>query len=263
MTSKVSVIVPCYHTTPTHLSQCCGSLAVQTFQKWEALFIVDGVFPCDPIISFLDSRLDSRIKIIPTARKTNPASARNRGIQRSTGGYIAFLDSDDWFVPDKLTRQANYLDSHPDMDWCWHKMMYVPVSGGINLVDYPFGGNDKERYGACHSIMVRRSCIDKIEKEYGNIFNESMDRLDDSDFVLRLNKYPSGCVPEYLAYFRETPGGLSDSTSHIRSQRILLNTFIRNGSWSLVPGMAKELSISVINELTGIDWVKWKKEVFG
>lgn len=106
----VSVISPCLNGI-TYLPQMLASLTAQTFTDWELIFIDDG--STDGSLEFMfDAVLrDPRIVIMQSMGRVGAAVARNIGLSASRGRYVAFLDCDDWWLPDKLTRQIMRMDT--------------------------------------------------------------------------------------------------------------------------------------------------------
>ena len=100
MTPKVSIIIPIYK-VEKHLSACLDSVLEQTFQNWEAICVNDGSpDKCGEILAKYAQK-DKRIKII-TQQNQGLSMARNLGLERATGQYILFLDSDDFIYPQLL-----------------------------------------------------------------------------------------------------------------------------------------------------------------
>lgn len=105
---KVSVIIPFYNRI-NKLREAIDSVLGQTFRDYEIILIDDG------------SKVDAKRVInlsnpkIHYYKQSNqgPASARNHGIQKSQGKYLAFLDSDDLFLPDKLKKQVKIMEQNP------------------------------------------------------------------------------------------------------------------------------------------------------
>ena len=110
---KVSVLVAVYN-DGKHLAQSLGSLLRQTLSDIEIVCIDDN--STDDSLSILNdyARRDSRVVVIHQDVNTGQARARNNGLLRATGEYIAFLDSDDWMSDDCLEQAARVLDDHPD-----------------------------------------------------------------------------------------------------------------------------------------------------
>ena len=108
----VSIITPCYN-AELYISKTIESVLNQSFQDWEMLIIND----CSDdksleIIKYYQS-IDSRIKYYETDKPSgSPSLPRNIGIENALGKYIAFLDSDDIWLPNKLELQVNYMQQH-------------------------------------------------------------------------------------------------------------------------------------------------------
>ena len=103
--ATVSVIMPC-HNGEKYLRQAVESVLVQTFADWELLIIDDASTDGSPTIAGEYCAKDSRIKLLHTEYSTGkPATPRNVGIEAAQGQYIAFLDCDDQWLPDKLEHQ--------------------------------------------------------------------------------------------------------------------------------------------------------------
>lgn len=107
---KVSVIIPVYN-AEQYLKECLESVVHQTLQEIEIICVNDG--SKDDSISILEAYAseDSRIRVV-SQKNSGAGIARNNGIKMSSGEYIAFLDSDDWFEPDALEKM--YLQATKD-----------------------------------------------------------------------------------------------------------------------------------------------------
>jgi len=108
---RVSVIIPTYNRAQM-LVECLESVISQTFTDYEVIVIDDG--STDDTGELVKPYLD-RIEYIKHENKGN-AAARNSGLDIARGELIAFLDSDDLWLPGKLEREVDYLDGHPDVD---------------------------------------------------------------------------------------------------------------------------------------------------
>lgn len=104
----VSIIVPSYNSS-RFISQTIESVVVQTYKNWE-MIIIDDSSP-DNANNIIEKYIkkDERIKLIKLERNSGPAIARNRGIELAKGKYIAFLDSDDIWLPKKLEKQIKFM----------------------------------------------------------------------------------------------------------------------------------------------------------
>ena len=101
----VSIIIPTYNSS-FFISQAIESVLVQTYKDWEALVIDDCSTDDSANIIKSYCQKDERIKYLKTEYASgSPTLPRNIGIKNSQGRYIAFLDSDDIWLPDKLEKQ--------------------------------------------------------------------------------------------------------------------------------------------------------------
>lgn len=104
----VSIITPSYNSSK-YISQTIASVLSQTYQNWE-MIIVDDASP-DNSNHIIEEycKKDNRIKLIKLETNSGPAVARNLAIQEAKGRYIAFLDADDLWLPQKLEKQVAFM----------------------------------------------------------------------------------------------------------------------------------------------------------
>lgn len=107
---SVSIITPCYN-AGAYLSQTIQSVLAQSYPDWELLLVDDCSTDDTASIIQQFSVKDSRIKYFRTDRPSgSPTLPRNMGVENALGRYIAFLDSDDAWLPDKLEKQVKLLE---------------------------------------------------------------------------------------------------------------------------------------------------------
>lgn len=106
----VSIIMPAYN-SERYIAESIESVLVQTYQNWELIIVDDGSTDLTAEIVKEKADLDDRIKYF---YQTNgkQGKARNTGIKNSKGELIAFLDSDDLWIPEKLEIQISFLEQH-------------------------------------------------------------------------------------------------------------------------------------------------------
>lgn len=108
MNDLVSIITPSYNSSP-FIAETVASVLSQTYPIWE-LLVVDACSTDDTCeIVWQCAKKDERIKLIELGHNRGPAVSRNRGVERATGRYIAFLDSDDLWLPEKLEEQLAFM----------------------------------------------------------------------------------------------------------------------------------------------------------
>src|SRR5689334_17428665 len=106
MTPQVSVVIPTYNRA-ADLRRALGSVVAQTCERWEAL-VVDN-HSTDDTRQVVESFRDGRIRFLQVSNQGVVAVSRNLGVRNAVGDYVAFLDSDDWWLPEKLSRSVSEL----------------------------------------------------------------------------------------------------------------------------------------------------------
>jgi len=111
MSSLISIITPSYNSSK-YIAKTIESVISQTYKNWE-MIIVDDCSP-DNANEIIDkyTKKDFRIKLIKLEQNIGPANARNKGIKQAKGKYIAFLDSDDVWLPTKLEKQVKFMQDN-------------------------------------------------------------------------------------------------------------------------------------------------------
>lgn len=128
----VSVIVPTYKRAD-RLEAALRSIQNQTYQNLEILVVNDNVPGSEwdrSTAETLEGFGDPRLKVIHTAGQTGGGAARNYACRQASGEYLAFLDDDDEFLPDKVeTQLASMLDR--DLEMCWQDVSWYDESGKL------------------------------------------------------------------------------------------------------------------------------------
>lgn len=124
----VSIIMPMYNSAE-FISEAIDSVLRQTYSNWELLVVDDGSTDgsVDIVRQFINT--DDRIHLLFNQRHINiPSAPRNFGVDHAKGRYIAFLDSDDAWLPNKLVEQLQYFEE-PDVAIVYSNYEKVPESG--------------------------------------------------------------------------------------------------------------------------------------
>ena len=103
---KVSVIIP-VHNSEKYILKCINSVINQTYKNLEIILIDDK--STDNSVELIKKIGDKRIKLIALKKNSGAAIARNKGIEKSSGDYICFLDSDDYWKPKKIEKQLKFI----------------------------------------------------------------------------------------------------------------------------------------------------------
>ncbi len=206
-TPLVSVIIPT-HNRPLLLEEAIKSLIEQSYPNWEAIIVDNG--SKNTVEYVVDNFSDSRLRYYYRF-EGNRSKARNFGVSKAKGEYIAFLDDDDRFMPDKLLEQVKYLNTHPDVGLVSCGAVIINEKGE-KVINWTLWEDHEEltlKYvlPGCgmmpSSVMMR-----KIWYEHVGGFDPNLHLAEDYDFHISL--LVEGCkmafVHYYLLEYRVHPG---------------------------------------------------------
>lgn len=204
---EVSVVIPAYNAVP-YIGQAVRSVLAQTYRDVEIIVVDDGSTDTtrDVLAAFGD-----HIRYIYQENQER-AVARNTGIAHAQGEYIAFLDADDYWHPEKIAKQMKALDECPDCDAVYTHILYVapdgrplpphrqlafPPAAEIDLLPRLLLGH----FLGCSSVMARRTLVEAVGG-----FDPTLCYIEDWDFNLRLAvRTGFSCVAERLTHYRQYP----------------------------------------------------------
>ncbi|MBI4317895.1 MAG: glycosyltransferase [Chloroflexi bacterium] len=205
MTANVSVIIPVYN-CERFIAEAVDSVLAQSFRDFELIVVDDG--STDRTAEVVKSYGPRLTYIYQTNQERS--AARNAGIRRASGQYLAFLDADDIWLPQKLERQIEVFDRAPEIGLVHSWAYFIDGSsqrltfGTRNLAGSPEAGNrafESLLFGnfiASPTPVIRAQCV----RELGP-FDESLVHVEDWDMWLRISaRYPIAFVPEPLAGYR-------------------------------------------------------------
>jgi teichuronic acid biosynthesis glycosyltransferase TuaG len=129
MIIETSIITPVYN-AEDFLEQTLQSILEQSYTNWESILINDNSTDKSLEIAQKFVQLDSRFKIINKAESGGAAKARNAGIEDATGRFIAFLDSDDIWLPEKLAEQIAFMKSKK-IDFSYTSYHFISEAGVV------------------------------------------------------------------------------------------------------------------------------------
>jgi glycosyltransferase involved in cell wall biosynthesis len=205
----------------------------QTFRDFEVL-VVDGA-SVDNTKEVIDEFEDARIHFIGQETDKGVSAARNLGIVHSKGTFIAFLDDDDLWLPNKLEKQVGVLEKKT---WvgavysfsCFYlhrdgrrMSFYQPsISRGLEGNIYP-KILERNYIGNCSALMVRKSCFDDA-----GLFDENLKAAEDWDMLIRLAKKCEFCsIDEPLYVYRIHDSRLSKNPRvMLQATRLLFEKFL-------------------------------------
>lgn len=219
MSRLVSVIMPSYN-AERYIAESISSVCAQTYPDWELIVIDDGSTDSTASVVRRLAAADFRIRLI-TQPNGGPARARNAGIAAAHGDLIAFLDSDDLWVPHKLTAQAAVIDSEAvDLvfsdGWIFPEDEVEAETQSFWMVAGRFSGAEMFRLCfvgnriATLSVLARRDALARV-----GFFDEDMINCEDYDLWMRLagNGAAFYGMSDKLVRYRLRAGSLSHRDS--------------------------------------------------
>jgi len=237
---KVSVIVPVYN-VEQFIQETIASVLAQTFTDFE-LIIVDDQSP-DRSIEICEQFQDPRIKIIRQQNR-GLAGARNTGIRHAQGEYIALLDSDDLWHPQKLEKHIAHLEARPQVGISFSRSEFIdensnslgtyqmPKLTGIDaphlLCRNPIGNGSAPviRHEALEGIKFQDNLYGEVEDFY---FDDQFRQSEDIECWIRIaiqTNWQIEGIPEPLTLYRVNSGSLSaNMTKQLESwERVIAKT---------------------------------------
>jgi glycosyltransferase involved in cell wall biosynthesis len=193
---RVSVIIPTFN-RGWAVKRAIDSVLGQTFKNFELIVVDDG---SDDDTSDLLQKYDARIVVIRQPNK-GVSAARNLGILNAGGELISFLDSDDLWLPEKLSRQTAFFDHYPEALICQTEEIWIRNNKRVNSKkrhQKPEGMIFEQSLALClvspSAVMVRKKLLDEV-----GLFDEELPACEDYDLWLRIAwKYPVYRLDEAL-----------------------------------------------------------------
>ena len=181
----VSVVIPYYDNADT-IDRAVQSVLAQAFTDFELLIVDDG--SDDEFIGNISDPAANRIRVIRHETNRGTAASRNTGIKQSKGRYIAFLDADDRWRPNKLARQLEALrNAEAGVKACVSGFaLHREATGNVEVHDYELQDSIIEellwgcRYSPGSTMICDRECFDTV-----GLFDEGLRRLEDWEWLLR------------------------------------------------------------------------------
>ena len=197
-TPKVTVVIPVYNRAQA-VRRAIASVLAQTFQDFEIVVVDDG--STDDSVRSVESIDDPRIRIIRHEGNRGGSAARNTGITAAVAPYVAFLDSDDEWLPTKLQRQIDLFERSPQdvaLIYCGVERIYGDgtVKEWVPRLDRQLAKSllRDNTIGETSIGVVRRSALDSVGG-----FDTSLPSCQDADLWLRLcQRFEATFVPEVL-----------------------------------------------------------------
>jgi glycosyltransferase involved in cell wall biosynthesis len=262
----ISVVMPCYNCA-SYLAEAVGSALRQSYGNVELILVDDGSTDASPDIEAgLAQQHRGRLALLH-ARRIGPYPARNLGLQRARGEFVAFLDGDDWWESTALERLHAALDgANADLAYCgWQNVGEGVRSQPYVPPEYEKGDPVEGFLRGCpwpiHAALVKRNIVDRLGG-----FSERRFSSMDYDFWLRALALTRNIVrvPEVLAYYRwHGP----DQISAVKWRQVLDALAVQQDFVRANPQLVAHLSAQRLREFTEGQVLKqayralWKRDV--
>ncbi|MEG4457139.1 glycosyltransferase, partial [Microcoleus sp. N9_A1] len=229
---KVSVVMASYN-HEKFVAETIQSVLDQTYQDFEFIITDDG--SPDRTVEVIKKFADPRIKLFCFSKNHGACVAMNNCIKEANGEYIAVINSDDAWMPEKLEKQVKFLDEHPENGAVFGYAQFIDDYsndlGSDHHYNQIFIQPNRTRFEwlrlffesgncLCHpSVLIRKQCYNEV-----GFYDERFAQLPDFDFWIRLCiKYDIFIMPENLVKFRlcQSQGNASGNTPK-NSSRVTL-----------------------------------------
>lgn len=215
---KISVVMSTYNEEKQYLFDAVKSILNQTFKDFEVIIINDNPQRTD-LIKILDeiNKWSDKIKILNNDKNKGLAYSLNKGIRAANGEYIARMDADDIAVSDRLKKESNYLDNHPDIQIISGNCDYINSKNQTLGKKSPIPETNEQIYkilpigsDIIHpTVMMRKKSIINIG------LYRNFPTAEDYDLWLRClsNRYKFKSLNEILIHYRIRDNSMTHSDS--------------------------------------------------
>lgn len=192
----VSCVVPVYN-GERFLAEAIDSILAQTHRPIEVLVVDDGSTDASREVG---GRYGDPVRLV-CQETAGPAGTRNRGVHEAAGEFLAFLDADDLWHPEKLARQLARFRARPDLQYCvTHAQLFWIDQLAAEAQQFQGHPRAAPTPGyATTTLLARRSCFDRV-----GVFNTRLWFGDATDWFVRAQELelPMELLPDVLTYHR-------------------------------------------------------------
>jgi len=208
----VSIVMNCYN-SDQFLREALDSVYAQTYQNWEVIFWDNASTDKSSMIA---KSYDDRVKYFLSPKTTILGEARNMALKKASGEYIAFLDCDDLYLPEKLEMQINVMENHPDVGLVYSNTVYFSERYNdrkaykkIMPSGYIFKDLLEGYFMSFETIMIRKSIVDERDISFNPKYRVSTD----AEIFTRISYYTK-CfyIDKVLGKWRYGHGSESDKS---------------------------------------------------
>lgn len=222
----VSIIIPVYN-TEKYISETINSVVNQTYTDWELIIVDDG--STDESASIIKNICANSDKINYYYQKNGGVSeARNNGLSKAKGEYIALLDADDVWEKDNLMQKVDVLENDSETHWVFSNMYNADEDA--NIIEEAQGGTGVEILesillwegevvpGPCSNVVFEKKCYDD-----GVCFDKELSTAADQYFTIQLaSKYKGVHIAKPLWKYRILSNSMSRNITVMERDHILV-----------------------------------------
>ncbi|HEV2293545.1 MAG TPA: glycosyltransferase family A protein [Tepidisphaeraceae bacterium] len=187
----VTVLIPTYNRADL-LPRAIDGVLAQTFADFDILVVDDGSTDDTPGVVARYAQRDPRVKYLRQPHNAGVGAARNRGLREARGEFVAFLDSDDEWMPQKLALQMAQFAQLPEEVGLIYTGVETVSDGGMRTIDRPAHRGDVYPIMLCRNVLhgapsggvIRRNVI-----ATAGFFDEDMPAIEDYDYWLRVTRF--------------------------------------------------------------------------
>jgi teichuronic acid biosynthesis glycosyltransferase TuaG len=176
---KFSVVMPAYNAEQT-IAESLRSCIQQSYQPFEIIVVNDG--STDNTEKIIQTEFKHQVKYISLSKNAGASTARNAGLNAATGDYIAFLDADDTWHPDKLSIFSELISKKPTAKFIFHPYTLSTMDFDARSIKTTI--EKISFWKLLWSNPVGTPCVVLIN-DHSLLFNESMRYMEDYDLFLR------------------------------------------------------------------------------
>lgn len=222
---KVSVITPAYNVEP-YIGQCIESVQAQTLTDWEMLIVDDA--STDATAQIVQRYLsDPRIRLLRNERNMGAGYTRNRALESAQGEWIAVLDADDWYAPQRLERLLAFAQGM-EADMVADLQVYSTEWGSVYTVGWatyakpprqprPYTVEECIRAHLSIKPMIRRAFLQQHGIRYVESIRKSQDYAFYMEILLKGARF--ALLPEPMYYYRVHPNTVTTRYDPIAENR--------------------------------------------
>ncbi len=204
MSDLVSIIMPAYK-AEAYIGASVRSVLAQSYTNWE-LIIVDDCSP-DNTVNIINQFSDSRIRLLVNEQNSGAAVSRNRALREAKGRWIAFLDADDLWLPEKLEKQLKYMTAHSYAFCCTDYRTCLNGEWLPYIITCPDIIDKTKMYNYCYcftsTVIYDRNVIGLIQ--IANLKKNN----DYAMWLQAVEKSPCYRMPECLSYYVKHENSIS------------------------------------------------------